>query len=141
MRYPAGRKGGLGDKSNAWVGDRAGYSAVHMWLTQHYIKESCDHCNKPLEELSRLEWANISGEYRRDREDYLCLCPSCHKKMDLYSSTCSNGHTRIGNTRINNRGHQVCVICATNAHKRYMMSKALADIKRRNVSEITTSST
>ena len=133
MREPDGRNGRFGDKSNAWVGDEAGYSAVHMWLTQHYTKESCDHCNKPLEELSRLEWANISGEYKRDREDYLCLCPSCHRKMDLYSTTCRNGHIRDGNTRINNRGDQVCVVCASNAYKRHYRSKISTNNKKRGI--------
>ena len=129
MVYPENRKSGSGDKSNAWVGNEAGYSAVHMWLTQHYIKEYCDHCEKTIEEVSRLEWANISGEYNRDREDYLCLCPSCHRKMDSDSATCSNGHIRAGNTRINNRGHKVCVPCATNACKRYRASKGFVNHK------------
>jgi len=112
------RVGKLGKEARGWKGSDAGYAAIHMWLTKHYKKESCDHCDKKLQELSRLEWANISGKYKREREDYLCLCPSCHRKMDLNSDSCVNNHLRNGNTRVNIRGHKVCMICARENNRR-----------------------
>jgi len=30
----------------------------------------------------RYEWANVSGKYRREREDFVRLCKKCHCKMD-----------------------------------------------------------
>lgn len=30
----------------------------------------------------RFEWANVSGEYTLNIEDYLPLCCSCHRKFD-----------------------------------------------------------
>ena len=28
------------------------------------------------------EWANISGEYKRNRNDFLRLCRTCHRRFD-----------------------------------------------------------
>ena len=39
----------------------------------------CKYCRK---ENCRFEWANISGEYKRDLNDWMNLCVSCHKKYD-----------------------------------------------------------
>jgi len=36
-----------------------------------------------VRERARYEWANISGEYKRDVSDYIQLCPSCHRKFDM----------------------------------------------------------
>ena len=69
------------EQARRWKGQKAGYHAVHIWLTEHYDKgDSCEECGTT--EASRLEWANISGEYFREREDYRVLCPSCHRLMD-----------------------------------------------------------
>lgn len=69
------------DQARRWKGQQAGYHAVHLWLTKHYLKGSqCETCQTT--KASRLEWANISGEYKREREDYMVLCPSCHRLMD-----------------------------------------------------------
>lgn len=29
-----------------------------------------------------MNWANISGKYTREREDWIRLCPSCHRIFD-----------------------------------------------------------
>lgn len=69
------------EQARRWKGQQAGYHAVHIWLTKHYDKGN--HCEECLTtEYSRLEWANISGEYLREREDYRVLCPRCHRLMD-----------------------------------------------------------
>lgn len=70
------------EQARRWKGQQAGYHAIHIWLSKHYTKG--DHCEECLTaEFSRLEWANISGEYHREREDYKVLCPSCHRKFDI----------------------------------------------------------
>ena len=113
-------------KTQRWKGSTAGYVAKHMWLTAHYEKEECEHCEKSKDEVSRLEWANISGEHKRDRNDYRVLCPSCHRKMDLKSDHCRNGHPREGNTR-HYSGRTICVICAEEAQKRHKEKKYAAN--------------
>lgn len=69
-----------GENSPVYKGDEAKYSARHMWIKANFeMKDYCDHCGKN----DKLEWANVSGEYKRDREDWLNLCRSCHRKFDL----------------------------------------------------------
>ena len=103
-------KGRNGKSSNAWKGEKAGYHAVHIWLSKHHNKgDSCEHCKTTT--ASRLEWANISGEYKRERDDYMVLCPSCHRLYDQ-DNKCNKGHEyKPETTHTNNRGHRTCLIC------------------------------
>jgi hypothetical protein len=103
-------KGRNEELSNAWKGSKAGYHAIHIWLSKHYDKgNSCEHCKTTT--ASRLEWANISGEYKRNRDDYKVLCPSCHRLYDQ-NNKCRNGHEyKPETTHINARGHRTCLIC------------------------------
>lgn len=41
-------------------------------------------------EKNRYEWANISGEYKRELSDYESLCVSCHRIKDLKGRTLWN---------------------------------------------------
>ena len=57
-----------------------GYRALHRYIERKYGKPTkCLHCGS----TEKLNWANKSGEYRRDFEDWLELCSSCHKKHDI----------------------------------------------------------
>lgn len=69
-----------GYKNVNWKGDGAGYHALHKWIYYYFGKpKSCEHCG---ETKKRMEWANLSYEYKRDRGDYVSLCKKCHIKMD-----------------------------------------------------------
>lgn len=98
------------ENRNRWLGNKAGYHAVHQWLTAHYSKgNACERC--ATTKASRLEWANVSGEYLRDRSDYLVLCPSCHRLMDG-DGKCRKGHIYTPeSTYVNTRGHRWCLTC------------------------------
>ena len=83
-----GRKGKLQGKDNPmfgekgwnWKGDKAGYAAIHIWVRKNKpMPNCCEDCKKE----TNLELANISGEYRRDIEDYKYLCPKCHFEFDF----------------------------------------------------------
>jgi len=76
-----------------WKGENVPYCVKHMWL--HYNFGSANKCenpdcvyprknakNKIMLKPSRYEWSNISGKYLRDRNDYIQLCPSCHRLKD-----------------------------------------------------------
>lgn len=57
------------------------YSGIHTWVLYNWGKAI--HCDNDLSHIAkRFEWANISGEYRKDRNDWKQLCPSCHRKFD-----------------------------------------------------------
>lgn len=43
------------------------------------IKVNCLQCN-----TGKFEWANKSGDYKRDLSDWLRLCISCHRKYDFF---------------------------------------------------------
>ena len=68
-----------GEERFNWQGDNPTYSAVHNWLAVHKVRTGiCTHCGKK----GRTEFANISGEYRRDVDDFVELCTLCHRIMD-----------------------------------------------------------
>lgn len=69
----------LGKKNRNWKGDNVSYVSLHTWLSRNYTKESCEHCG---ESKKRLDWANISKKYYRDRKDFLVLCRKCHYHYD-----------------------------------------------------------
>lgn len=68
-----------GENHQSWKGNTVGYGGVHQWMRKEYgIPTKCDECGTT--EAKRYEWANISGKYNRDREDFRGLCVSCHRK-------------------------------------------------------------
>jgi len=63
-----------------WKGSKAGYKCIHDWVRKRKKKpKACQKCGRVQD---YLELANISGEYKRDINDYIYLCVRCHKKMD-----------------------------------------------------------
>ena len=79
-----------GKEHFAWKGDNVGYGALHDWVRLHLGKANhCDNKNCYYPRLNSLgkimykpkqyTWANISGEYKRDINDWHQLCQSCNK--------------------------------------------------------------
>ena len=62
-----------------WKGDEVGYDALHEWIKNRKPKPAlCEICNeRPSKDL-----ANISGEYKRDVNDFQWICRRCHMKSD-----------------------------------------------------------
>lgn len=82
-KYSKSMKGKTaGEKHYNWKGDDVKYGSLHDYI-RYYKKKSdiCEHCkiNKSI------DLANISGEYKRDINDFVWLCRSCHMKMDYKS--------------------------------------------------------
>lgn len=68
-----------GENNHNWKGDNVGYGALHHWVSRHKKKTGiCKKCDKKR----KTHWANISGKYKRDLDDWKELCPKCHKKFD-----------------------------------------------------------
>lgn len=75
--------GKRGQFSRRWLGDLAGYTAIHAWLTKNQGKASKCENVKCLElPAARYEWASLSGECTRDPNDYVEPCTRCHRKYD-----------------------------------------------------------
>lgn len=83
---PAWNKGIRGwregaDNHKNWKGDNVSYSGLHKWIYRKLGNPShCIQCG--CTGKRRYEWANKSGQYKRDLTDWLRLCKSCHKKYD-----------------------------------------------------------
>lgn len=70
----------IGDAHPNWKGNEADYSTQHSWIGRRKPKSGqCSACG--VTGVS-TEWANISGEYKRDVSDYEELCISCHRRLD-----------------------------------------------------------
>jgi len=112
--------GKTGEQSRNWKGDKAGYVALHMWIVKNYGNANCcENVDCKSKNPKRFEWANISGEYKRDREDYIMLCPSCHRKKDK-GNYCKNGHYLSEDNILKNKnGWRVCKKCQYERNKVY----------------------
>ncbi len=81
-----------GKDNHNWKGNKAGYHAIHLWIKRNYGKAKvCIKCKS----TENVEWANISGKYKRDILDYIQLCKACHCKYDDYVNKA--WETRRGN--------------------------------------------
>lgn len=74
------RKGqNIGERNVNWKGDQVGYMAVHSWVHRNFGKaDVCEECGSK----NNVEWANISHEYKREREDWKKLCKKHHIRFD-----------------------------------------------------------
>lgn len=77
------KKGVCGEEHSQWKGDDVGYSGVHTWVKKEYGQpDKCEQCGKSGLKGHQINWANKSGEYKRDIKDWLRLCRKCHHKYD-----------------------------------------------------------
>ena len=62
------------------------YGSVHDWVRYNYgTPKECEQCGFKSDNTYQFNWANISKEYKRDREDWLRLCRKCHHEYDNIS--------------------------------------------------------
>ena len=74
-----------GEKASSWKGDEVGYTGLHKWISKLYgSPKICDFCE--TETAKSYNWANKSGEYKRERNDWYRLCRKCHHAYDDISS-------------------------------------------------------
>lgn len=101
----------LEEKSPHWKDDDVGYSGLHKWVYRNFGKAI--KCENDESHTSKVfEWANLSGEYKRDRSDWKMLCQSCHRRKDA-GNYCKKGHPLFGdNCRIGTTGKRICRACA-----------------------------
>ena len=72
-----------GEKHWKWKGDNVGKTALHVWLRRRLgSPKKCEHCNSDGLTGNKIHWANKSHEYKRDINDWIRLCVSCHRKYD-----------------------------------------------------------
>lgn len=93
-------KGGqfLNEKHPLWKGNKVSYLALHSWVERK--KGKPNHCEICKIKKDRYSWANIDHKYRRNLEDYISLCYSCHTKYDI-----KNNNKNIDNFKKSKRGN------------------------------------
>lgn len=83
-----------GEKHFFWKGENVGYHALHRWVQSKLGKASkCSNPNCVYPRKNKrgelmlkpkgFQWANIDHKYKRDLNDYVSLCGSCHKLYDM----------------------------------------------------------
>ncbi len=93
----------LGEKNNKWRGDNVGYFGVHTWVQRTRGNASvCEDCDS----TNFVQWANISGEYKRDIGDWKQLCSVCHRRFDGITKLSKESASEIKN-RYQNGERQV----------------------------------
>jgi hypothetical protein len=75
------------------------YKNLHRWVRYHLGRPKlCKNCGDTSNRV--YQWANISGEYKRDLNDWERLCVPCHYRKDKNlrrgPNECKNGHLMIG---------------------------------------------
>lgn len=75
----------LGEEHHNWRGDAVSYTTLHAWVRRRKPKTgACSECRAEVGtgRRSGTEWANVSGRYRRDLDDFIELCIPCHRDRD-----------------------------------------------------------
>jgi hypothetical protein len=107
-----------GEKHLSWLGENAKYSSKHKWIVRWFGNpKKCSECGvvgKPNKGGKwNIQWANISGKYTRNENDYRGLCTKCHNRFDgIYQETENIPHGKIKRYR---RGCR-CELCKTAKH-------------------------
>lgn len=102
-----------------FTGTPTEYRTLHYWVERQLGCPSlCANCGTT--NAKRFEWANISGEYKKDVSDWERLCVSCHRLKDgtglcrkgLHKMTGSNVYVHLGSGRR-------CLECKKQTRKEY----------------------
>lgn len=83
--------GKTGEDSIRWIGDAAGYMAMHGRVRK--IRGRADHCSQCglNEPGKRYEWASLTHNYG-DPNDYAPMCKLCHRRYDAESFPAGEKH-------------------------------------------------
>lgn len=86
----------MGAKNPRWKGENASFVSKHIVIHNRYGKaDKCENldCKYPRKDArgrmmmkpALYNWANLSGYYHRDMNDWVKLCVSCHRQFDCGS--------------------------------------------------------
>ena len=72
-----------GESHYRWAGDHIKYRGLHRWVEKVLGKPNmCEFCSKIKERPRQIQWANLTGDYKREITDWISLCIPCHKQYD-----------------------------------------------------------
>lgn len=71
----------------AWKRNAPGYDSLHHWVIRQLGQPTtCSHCKQSDLSGADIHWANVSGEYKKEVDDWVRLCVTCHKTFDKWQS-------------------------------------------------------
>ena len=80
----------INNEHHSWKDDMACYGSKHTWIYRRFGQANkCENREEQIlnfkcrNKTNTFEWCNISGNYIRERSDWLKLCRSCHRLMDM----------------------------------------------------------
>ena len=72
-----------GERNWMWAGDSVSYRTLHKWVERYLGKPTqCSECKVDGLSNHQIHWSNISGDYKRDLNDWQRLCAKCHGAYD-----------------------------------------------------------
>lgn len=78
-----GLKRRSGKRHHLWKGNAVSYRGMHAWVVRKLGQPStCTKCGRTGLKGREIQWANISGKYKRVISDWKRMCRNCHMKMD-----------------------------------------------------------
>lgn len=102
-----GRRKGI--NNSGWKGKTVSYSGLHKWLAREFGKATkCENREKKILSFvcrnidNKYQWANKSKKYKRDINDFLQLCTSCHCRYDIKRKTKDAGRCIFPETTLKN---------------------------------------
>lgn len=76
------------EKHPMWKEEGVSYAGLHMWVRRHFGSPMvCEHCGLVAKTKYNIHWANTDHKYTREREKWIRLCVSCHRKYDYAMSS------------------------------------------------------
>ena len=73
--------------NNPWIKGKVlsnSYLALHHWSTRNIVLgKECKICGR---QNCKLEQANIDHSYKRNPDDWVTLCVSCHRTHDFLNN-------------------------------------------------------
>lgn len=76
-----------GSSNYGWKGEKASYAAKHRWIKKWFGNpDHCEICNTTKN--IKYNWANISGLYKRVKDDWRQMCIPCHRRYDKHGEKC-----------------------------------------------------
>ena len=69
---------------HGWEGNSVSYTTLHKWVRSKFGSPSeCEFCDKQGTGR-QMHWANVTGLYLQERDDWMRLCAKCHKFYDNF---------------------------------------------------------
>jgi hypothetical protein len=107
-----------GEDSPSWKGNNVGRTALHNLVERELGKpKECEHCKSKEEKI--YDWANKSGNYLRDKKDWIRLCRKCHAKYDYNSFIKKRGWKIIKYKNTEGTLRQICLKLGLPVNKIY----------------------